>query len=149
MKGALPSAAKGISATNDFIIKSHEAALRPLLGPVVQKQGASDLALGPLKFSGNAQRRKRNFLLYHGTFLLDFDLPLIERLLPLPSRQPDYRRNRSHEDFLTNVSLPAREIKRRLQQLWRAADPLKELPLAPIDRLAVSRYASDDWNFKF
>src|SRR6185312_14823878 len=44
----------------------------------IEIRGCTDLALDPrpstlesaLKFSGNAQRRKKHFLLFHGTFLL-------------------------------------------------------------------------------
>src|SRR5205085_1717108 len=39
----------------------------------LRQAGVSDLALGELKVSGNAQQRKRSFLLHHGTLLYDFD----------------------------------------------------------------------------
>jgi lipoate-protein ligase A len=41
--------------------------------------------VGNRKFSGNAQRRKRDFLIFHGTFLLNFDLQLIAKYLCRPS----------------------------------------------------------------
>jgi len=76
-----------IAPTNLHIMQQLCAALRPLLGtkltPVVR--GFTDLAMGERKFSGNAQRRRRHALLFHGTFLLDFDLPVIEQVLRFPS----------------------------------------------------------------
>ncbi|MEI9961800.1 MAG: hypothetical protein WDM76_11895 [Limisphaerales bacterium] len=63
--------------------------------------GHTDLALHGLKFSGNSQRRKKNFLLFHGTFLLNFDLALVGELLRMPSLQPNYRQSRSHDEFIT------------------------------------------------
>ena len=35
--------------------------------------------------------------------LLNLDLGLIEELLPLPSKRPDYRKDRSHAEFLVNL----------------------------------------------
>jgi lipoate---protein ligase len=138
-----------ISETNRHIIGRHREALLPLLGDRLLVQGTSDLALGELKFSGNAQRRKRNFLLFHGTFLVDFDVALVERALPMPSRQPDYRRNRPHHEFLTNAGVATRDIKRRLAEAWGATEPLTKLPVRTIETLARQRYASGAWNFKF
>ena len=43
----------------------------------IQVQGHTDLTVDGLKFSGNSQRRRRKFLLFHGTFLLKFDLTLV------------------------------------------------------------------------
>ena len=77
------------------------------LGAPVEWQGQTDLAIGGLKFSGNAQRRRRRFLIFHGSFLLHLDISLLEKALPLPSREPDYRADRSHTDFLMNLKLPA------------------------------------------
>ena len=119
-------------------------------GDTIKVQGATDLALGDLKFSGNAQRRKRKFLLFHGTFLLGVDIELIERVLPMPSRQPDYRRGRRHRKFLTNLSgISARQIKETLKSTWGAQEPLREFPANRTAALAVNRYATKDWTFKF
>src|SRR5712691_11540818 len=96
-----------------------------LPGGPVTVEGFTDLAVNGLKFSGNAQRRKRRCLLFHGTFLLDFDLSLVQKLLRPPSRQPAYRANRSHADFLTVVGWQASAIKAALQKVWNAKEPLE------------------------
>ena len=99
-----------ISAANHFIMERNRTAVEaaiPNLQAPVQVQGHTDLTIGGLKFSGNSQRRRRRFLLFHGTFLIEFNLALISLLLPPPSKQPDYRRDRSHEEFLTNITVPA------------------------------------------
>ena len=70
-------------------------------------RGHTDLAIGGRKFSGNSQRRRKHFLLFHGTFLLNFDLALIGELLRMPSKEPDYRESRKHADFLTNINVSA------------------------------------------
>jgi lipoate-protein ligase A len=97
------------------------------------------------KFSGNAQRRRRHALLFHGTFLLHFDLTLVEALLPHPSRQPGYRQNRRHRDFLTNLPVSAGAVKSTLIQSWAATDDRAEVPLAAMERLIAERYGNPVW----
>jgi lipoate-protein ligase A len=102
-----------------------------------------------LKFSGNSQRRHRRFLLFHGTFLLDFNLSLVNELLPMPSKQPNYRKGRTHVDFLANLDIPADSVKHALQTAWRAGAPLEAVPHDQIARLAHDKYATKKWNSKF
>ena len=135
--------------TNAYLMKRHQEALRPIIGTSITIQGTTDLALKTLKFSGNAQRRKRRFLLFHGTFLLHLDIPLIEKLLPIPARQPSYRAHRRHLDFLMNLKIPPDKIKKALCESWNATKPLEHIPFAEIDRLVRDRYATRAWNFKF
>src|SRR5579862_4812326 len=84
---------EGIAGTNEYVLQRHQRALQALLRAPVEKQGHTDLAIGGLKFSGNSQRRKKQFLLFHGSFLLHADIELIEKALPQPSHQPAYRMN--------------------------------------------------------
>jgi lipoate-protein ligase A len=138
-----------LTGTNNFIMQRHAAALRPLLGNGCHATGTTDLAVGDRKFSGNAQRRKRSFLLFHGTFLLDFDLSLIARLLKFPSRQPDYRQGRSHLDFVMNTGLSRPAVKDALKQGWQTTNLLTLIPFDKIRSLAQNRYSQDEWTFKF
>jgi lipoate-protein ligase A len=131
---------QSITATNAFILQRHKDALEGAGAPLIQIEGTSDLTTGGLKFSGNAQRRRRSFLLFHGTLLLSFDLSLMEELLLQPTKQPEYRRQRSHKDFLTNVDLPPQVIKETLRKCWNATEILKEVPLARIAELAKTSY---------
>ncbi len=108
---------RSIASTNLEILNRHREALLPVVGPV-RIRGSTDLTLDSRKFSGNSQRRKRKALLYHGTFLLHFDLPLMERYLPLPSREPDYRAHRSHSDFLVNLGICPAAVKEMLRRCW-------------------------------
>jgi lipoate-protein ligase A len=136
-----------IPQTNDFVMNRQKIALQRLLGGDVSVRGHTDLALGPLKFSGNAQRRKRSFLVFHGTFLLDFDLQMISKLLRMPSKEPDYRKNRSHEAFVRNLEIPAEKIKEALKEIWCAKEPLKTVPDS--SELVETRYGQPGWNWKF
>ena len=141
-------ALQNLVKTNAFVLKRNQKALESALGLKINVRGMSDLALDDRKFSGNAQRRKRHCLLYHGTFLLRMKIHLMENLIRFPSRQPLYRKGRAHEDFLTNLKVPATRIKEALRLAWSANKTLDEIPTAEIAVLVRSRYALDEWNFK-
>ncbi len=138
-----------ITGANRFIMERQRHALTPLLGETCRVEGHTDLTLDGIKFSGNAQRRKRRFLLFHGTFLLRFDLAQVERFLPYPSKAPDYRAHRSHLDFLTNLNLPAKTMRNALQREWQALQPLKDFPSALCQQLLRERYSQAEWHLKF
>ena len=112
---------RNITAANRFIMERNRTAIQSTIHnpqSEIRVQGHTDLTIDGLKFSGNAQRRRRHFILFHGTFLLNFDLALISELLPLPSRQPDYRKSRNHADFLLNLDLSADKVKDALREAW-------------------------------
>jgi len=115
------------------------------LSPGMERAGISDLAIDGCKFSGNAQQRKRHHLLHHGTILYDFDLALVSRYLRLPSRQPGYRRQREHGDFLMNLPVKAPELKRRLRSAWQADFSLTTWPEELVRKLVAEKYSREDW----
>jgi len=138
-----------ITATNSFVLKRHCAALAAMLRAPVEIQGHTDLAIGGLKFSGNSQRRKKQFLLFHGSFLLDLDIEMVEQALRFPSRQPDYRLGRSHSDFLMNLKVPSTLIKSALRKSWNATQSLPQIPAPVIALLEREKYSRAEWNHKF
>ncbi len=140
---------QSITETNQYVLRLHKESLEPILGKPVQMKGISDLTLEDLKFSGNAQRRKKSFLLFHGTFLLNFKIPLIEEVLTLPLSQPKYRQNRKHQEFLTNLNVSGDVIKDALLKTWRAENALESVPRERIAQLAKERYSDSGWNLKF
>jgi len=73
----------------------------------------SDIALADnfKKISGNAQKRSKKYILHHGTILYDFDLKKIDQYLKIPKDMPEYRRGRSHSEFVTNVPLAIDDVK--------------------------------------
>ncbi len=62
---------ENLTTTNAFVMKKMRDALQTLMSDEVSIRGITDLAIGDLKFCGNAQRRRRNWLLFHGAFLLN------------------------------------------------------------------------------
>ncbi len=162
LKGVGPLA--NITSANQFIMEKNRTAIEAVFNSKPEKRtfpieirGHTDLTIcpalaatrHPLKFSGNAQRRRKRFLLFHGTFLIDFDLRLMAELLRQPSRQPDYRRNRAHEDFLVNLRVPADAVKSALSKEWGAVETLNLSPQETIASLVRDKYATTEWNFKF
>lgn len=113
--------------------------------PGCRREGSSDLAWGERKFSGNAQQRKRRFVLHHGTLLYACALEQITCYLKPPPRQPDYRRLREHGDFLMNVPLGAQELTARLRATWGASEEVREWPHEQTGHLIEERYGRDDW----
>lgn len=62
-----------------------------------------DLCSDDRKVGGLAIRRQRVATLVHGTLLVDADLDAIAALLKHPQKEPDWRRGRSHADFLAGL----------------------------------------------
>ncbi len=142
---------RAVDHAHRFVLGTMAAALEPLLSGI-GCQGTSDLAIGDLtinetlKFSGNSVRIKRDNFLYHGTLLYDFDLKLIDACLAMPPRQPDYRRGRSHADFVTNLPLEVSAIRRSLVAAWDAVKLRAIWPEAQTARLVAEKYSRPQWN---
>ncbi|MBI2889628.1 MAG: hypothetical protein HYY13_02475 [Nitrospirae bacterium] len=122
-----------VDGTNAYVLERHRAAFAKVVGEGVRVQCCTDLALGDRKFSGNAQRRRRRAVLFHGTILLSMDLDLVKACLPMPSRQPRYRRGRAHRDFLVNLGIGTGEARAALAEAWGAREPAETKLL---DRIA-------------
>jgi len=122
-------------------------ALGPLL-PGVACAGTSDLAIAGLKISGNAQQRKRTHLLHHGTFLHAFDVSRMARYLKSPPRQPEYRAQRQHAEFVGNVPLDATTLRSCLRQAWSATQLLDVVPEDMMRRLVEKKYSRAEWTHR-
>lgn len=97
--------------------------VREILSRMTESLGAevcdpSDLAWQGKKVSGNSQRRTARVLLHHGTLLYDFDPALASRYLLEPNRQPEYRRGRTHAQFLGNLPFSAQDIQNRVLESY-------------------------------
>jgi lipoate---protein ligase len=127
-----------------YILERIRTALADL-APDVRCAGTSDLASGGRKFSGNAQQRKRNHLLHHGTLLYAFDVSRVSRYLRLPARQPDYRGGREHTDFLMNLPTTSAKLKDRLRAAWGADTTMQSWPQEMVKQLVDEKYARPEW----
>ncbi|HON08015.1 MAG TPA: lipoate--protein ligase family protein [Verrucomicrobiota bacterium] len=138
-----------IPDTNRYVMNKNRNALARIFGEKVKVSGITDLTIDGKKFSGNSQRRFNDYVLYHGTFLIDFDLSMVEKLLKIPIRQPCYRQNRSHRDFLMNIHTPAQNIKEVLQTEWIATETLPEVNPVLLSKLIETKYSKNEWNLRY
>jgi lipoate-protein ligase A len=132
-----------------YVLERHRNLIAQLAGVAARIDGISDLTVKGRKFSGNAQYRKSRAVLIHGTFLLGFDLSLIDRYLHLPAKQPLYRRGRPHAAFLANLDLASDAVCDSLREVWLAGEVFSEVPLKRIEALVRERYGQDAWSKKF
>lgn len=138
---------RSIEQAHRFVLETNLRAVRSL-GIDAARKGTSDLAIGDRKFSGNSLRCRRNALLYHGTLLYQFDLPLVGELLKMPERQPAYRAGRRHDEFVTNLSVIGDVLRAALARAWSANLPAPVWPRERVSELVASRYSRDEWNLQ-
>lgn len=87
----------------------------------VERRDTSDLAVGSKKIAGACMYRSGDLALYSVTLLVNPDVDLMERYLKHPPREPDYRRGRTHSEFVTGLGktvegLRADELADRLRR---------------------------------
>lgn len=139
----------GITTTNHWILDRHRTALAALLGEPIRVEGITDLTCRGRKFSGNAQKRGRTHLLFHGTFLLHLDLDLMQRVLRPPSRAPAYRKDRPHAAFVDNLRVTAEAVRQCLRGCWQATREF-DGDLEPLlSRLLRERYLLPQWHRRY
>ena len=142
-----PVAFRSVDTAQQFVLEQVATALRPL-GPDVVMLGSGDLTWRGRKFAGSAQRRLRNNLMIHTSLLYDFELSQIDHFLAMPPRQPSYRENRSHADFVTNLALDRALIVKEIARIWGAeVGCLPDDPglLDLIDDLARRKFGDNGW----
>lgn len=148
---------KDITRAHSFILKQLATSLSPLLSRAgtITCAGTSDLALRDekgtateRKFSGNSLRMKRTHLLYHGTLLYAFDLGLIEKCLRTAPRQPDYRKARTHGDFVTNVPATRQQLVDAVITAFPMASAPTEIPTSRVEELVAERFGNEGWNYE-
>ena len=66
-------------------------------------RGISDITIGNRKILGSSMHRRENRMAYHAVLNIGEDPGLFERYLSHPHREPDYRQNRSHSEFVTSL----------------------------------------------
>jgi lipoate---protein ligase len=133
-----------LHASYRHVFETILAGLRPCV-PGLELQGSSDLTCDDRKFSGNSQQRKRTHLLHHGTLLYAFDVAAIPRYLQAPSRQPEYRRQRDHAEFVTNLPIDVKTLRGVLREVWRADETLGVWPAESVRQMVADKYERDEW----
>lgn len=90
----------------------------------------NDYCIGEKKCGGNAQYIRKDRWLHHTSFLWDYAGKNMNYLL-LPSKQPKYRENRSHEEFLTRLKDHAMSKEDLVQRVKKSL--VKQLYISEFD----------------
>lgn len=135
---------RSIDRAHAYVLSTLIDGLRDMV-PDIARKGTSDLAVKGKKVSGNSLRCRKDYLLYHGTLLYDMPLAPITEYLRFPPRQPEYRENRSHADFVANLNLPREKLVEGLLSAWGYPKRLTEWSHADLDHLVRVKYATDNW----
>lgn len=91
----------------------------------------NDYVIGMHKFGGNAQYICKDRWLHHSSFLWDYCSKNMEHLL-IPEKMPNYRKKRSHVDFLCrlkNFFSSEEELQNLMIQALQQSFKLIETPL--------------------
>lgn len=146
----LQPALQSVTGTNRHIMERQANALNRLARGMVVVRGHTDLALIQgdieLKFSGNAQRRTRRAILFHGTILHGMNLDWISELLPMPVDRPEYRHSRSHKEFLTHFPADPVSIRTTIAEAWPQNASITPLPWRLREHALLERYSHADWH---
>tara|TARA_Y100001933_G_scaffold265172_1_gene336345 strand:+ start:3994 stop:4716 length:723 start_codon:yes stop_codon:yes gene_type:complete len=133
-----------IDQAHAFVLSNLVDGLRDVV-PNIKREGTSDLAVEGKKVSGNSLRCRKDHLLYHGTLLYDMRLASITEYLRTPPRQPGYRQDRSHADFVANLQLPREVVYQAVLSAWGNPATLTDWSHADLEALVSKKYARDDW----
>ena len=130
-----------------FVLDRLQHAIQQL-GIAVQFEEPCDLTWNNRKISGNSLRCKRQSFLYHGTVLYDFTNDLMSRCLRFPPRQPSYRQDRTHDEFVINAPLNIALLREALRASWEAFETLDDWPRDETTHLVRERYSRAEWTFR-
>ncbi len=66
-------------------------------------KGISDIAIKDKKILGSSMYKKKDVLFYHAVLNLSEEVSLMEKYLKHPTKEPDYRKGRSHKHFVGSL----------------------------------------------
>lgn len=69
----------------------------------LSQQGVSDIALGERKILGSSVQRKKDRIFYHAVLNVSQKADAFELYLLHPASEPDYRKGRTHIEFVTSL----------------------------------------------
>ncbi len=148
----LHSDLQGIRSSACWISSWVARALQKTLASGIRVRGSGDLCLGDYKISGCAQARKRHGMLHHLTLLEDMNIERIDELLLHPDRQPDYRENRKHKDFVTSIKTATDSYDRKvfidhlLSEVDWEKDDLQSEERGVAQQWMDNKYAKSSWH---
>jgi lipoate-protein ligase A len=140
-----------VDAAHRYVLERLAGALRRA-GQDVAVLGSGDLVAGGRKCGGSAQRRLRQWFMVHCSILYQMPIERIAGYLSLPERQPAYRQERSHEDFLSNLPLPRKILVDAIHAAWSPGSALSPPPARAWGRvpdLVSEKFGNQAWIERF
>ncbi len=67
------------------------------------ENGISDISINDKKILGSSMYKNKDYLFYHAVLNISESPEFISSLLAHPTSEPEYRKKRSHVDFITSV----------------------------------------------
>ena len=132
-----------------------------LFGLSPEIKGLNDIVINDKKISGCAQTRKNNYILQHGTILIDFDTNRISQILTPSAVKFQDKKIADITDRMTSLSnllgyVPTQdEVKNNLVRGFTNAfgvtienGKLSDAESTMITELLERKYHNSDWNFR-
>lgn len=90
-------------------------------------KGISDIAIKDKKILGSSMYKKKDVLFYHAVLNLAEEVSMMEKYLKHPTKEPDYRKGRSHKDFVSSLKesgydMEPLHLKKQLDTYFSAWD---------------------------
>jgi lipoate-protein ligase A len=150
----------------DDIIESYKEICNPIvlgmkqLGVDLEFVPINDLLLNGKKVSGNAQTRQGDFVLQHGTILLEVFKQLMFKLLKVPLEKMSDKQIKSIEERVTSLKDEGKvfdfdKIRSVLLESFEkffgvefVEEDLSDFEKELAQKLYVEKYSNDEWVFK-
>lgn len=96
----------------------------------------NDFVIDNKKIAGNAMYIKKDRFLLHTSFLMDFDDKKMKKYLKIPKIAPKYRKNRSHDNFLSSINkrLSKEEFIQKIKKTLKDEFDIKNIDLPDIKK---------------
>jgi lipoate-protein ligase A len=115
----------------------------------------NDITVDNKKVSGNAQTRKNNTLLQHGTILLDVNVEKMFSLLKVPSEKIKDKMISDAKQRVMGLNRSFEEIAYNLKKSFASkfdaqiiSDNLNRREMENTEELAIKKYSSNLWNLR-
>ena len=115
----------------------------------------NDIIIDKKKVSGNAQTRKKNILLQHGTILLDVNVEKMFSVLKIPSEKINNKMINDVKARVMGLNRTFEQVAYNLKESFSEkfgaeiiADNLTMEEKENTKKLACEKYTSDPWNWK-
>jgi lipoate-protein ligase A len=143
------------------ILESYQLICEPVvlclnrLGYSAQYDPLNDIVVDNKKVSGNAQTRKNNTLLQHGTILLDVDVEKMFSMLKVPSEKIKDKMIKDVKARVTGINRSFEEVASNLKESFAEIfgtqiikDTLSVKEKQDTEKLVIEKYSSRQWNWR-